>query len=93
LTSIIKRASCDGCGEVHGLANDDQLFAALTAFNPSLAIRAMRASRRRKCRDDLSDPHPARRRALASAHAAWAASNSPKSSLLAFGKRPDADGN
>jgi hypothetical protein len=68
IIAVVKQSRCDYCSAFHGIGAYREVFAMITEFNPSIAIRVMRASRDTRCRDDLSDTNPIRRTALARAH-------------------------
>ena len=65
---IIRRTQCDYCSVFHGVGSYRDVFDMMVAFNPTIAIRVMRASRGKRSRDDLLDGNPVRRKALARAH-------------------------
>ncbi|NND97320.1 MAG: hypothetical protein HKN47_08340, partial [Pirellulaceae bacterium] len=68
IIAIIKQTRCDYCSCFHGIGSYREVFAMMIDFNPSIAIRVMRASRNPRASDDLKDYNPTRRRALAKAH-------------------------
>jgi len=68
LIEIVKRTRCDSCNVFHGIGSYRDVFQMVVEFNPTVALRVIRASRETRCSDDLMEKNPTRRRALARAH-------------------------
>ncbi|KAA1261337.1 hypothetical protein LF1_38840 [Rubripirellula obstinata] len=68
IVGLVNRHQCNECDVFHGIAEYQKVFAVLTEYHPSLALRAIRASRPSSIKNDASDPNRTRRDALAKVH-------------------------
>lgn len=68
IVGILNRHQCSRCDVFHGIAGYVKVFAVLTGYHPSLALRAIRASRPSSIRSDVEDANRTRRNALAQVH-------------------------
>ncbi|MEM6473285.1 MAG: hypothetical protein AAF802_27235, partial [Planctomycetota bacterium] len=68
IVRIVHRYHDDQCGVLHGIADAATVFRVLTNHNPTLGLRAIRATRPNRVRDDLVDQDRTRLFALAHAH-------------------------
>lgn len=68
MVGLVNRHQCDECDVFHGIAPYSRVFDVLRQFHPSLALRAIRASRPSSIKNDVSDPSRTRRNALAQVH-------------------------
>ncbi|EKK01077.1 hypothetical protein RBSH_03595 [Rhodopirellula baltica SH28] len=68
IVGLVNRHQCNECDVFHGIAEYSRVFRVLSDFHPTLALRAIRASRPSFIKDDTSDPNRTRRSALAHVH-------------------------
>lgn len=68
IVGLVNRHQCNECDVFHGIAEYSRVFRVLSNFHPTLALRAIRASRPSFIKDDTSDPNRTRRSALAHVH-------------------------
>lgn len=68
IVGLVNRYQCTECDVFHGIGEYSTVFAVLSEYNPSLALRAIRASRPSSVKNDISDPNRIRRNALAHVH-------------------------
>ena len=64
----LRRMNCDVCSCFHDLGSYHDVFTMLVEYNPTFAIRAIRACRPTSIRKDSEDADRARRHAIAAAH-------------------------
>lgn len=68
IVGLLNRHQCNECDFFHGIAKYSMVFHVLGEFHPSLALRAIRASRPSSIKSDVNDPNRTRRNALARIH-------------------------
>ena len=68
IVRFVGRNRCYECDYLHGIATYRTVFDVLTQFHPTLALRAIRATRPSSVRDDLKDTSSVRREALVKVH-------------------------
>lgn len=68
VVGLVNRHQCNECDVFHGIAEYSRVFRVLSEFHPSLALRAIRASRPSSVKNDVDDGNQTRRKALAQVH-------------------------
>ncbi len=68
MVRIVKRHQCGRCDVFHGIGDCKRVFRVLTNYHPTLALRAIRATRPIYIQDDLSETNKIRRKALIKVH-------------------------
>lgn len=70
IVRIVRLGQCRECGLMHGVGANAAVFKALIKYDPTIAIRAIRAARPSSIKRDSDDTNAIRRKALANAHGA-----------------------
>ncbi len=68
LPARLEREHCAGCCAFHGIGSCEEVFGVLIDASPTLALRAIRATRSSTCSRDMDEVDPDRRQVLARVH-------------------------